>query len=204
MKNWTKQRLMKAFGLKAVKWHPALDEWLSQKVEITEEDKTYLTMLRENSLERIDDFNNKELLLKVIGPLLTWIHFDMEKYSGFADRALHAEIEEEILHIVPDFLVASGTQEPETPYFCLIANTLADLNGDAAGQCLAAMLAAQKNAAPQNPVYGCYIIGRSWYFMILQLDKFCISNVYTFTQDDIFQIFTVLKSLKEKVLIYTQ
>lgn len=193
---WTKQKLSKVFGLKQVKWHPTLDEWLRPTTNVSEGEKAFLSILRENCLERIDDFNARELILKVVGPTMSAVNFDTEKFTAFGERELSATLEGETLNFSPDILVASGTQEPETPYFCFFVHTIFDTSGDPAGNCLAAMLAAAQQNPTNTPIYGAYVLGRNWYFMILQVDKFCISNVYSFTQDDIFDIFNILKYLK--------
>lgn len=193
---WTKQKLSKVFGLKQVKWHPTLDEWLCPTTNVSEGEKAFLSILRENCLERIDDFNARELILKVVGPTMSAVNFDTEKFTAFGERELSATLEGETLNFSPDILVASGTQEPETPYFCFFVHTIFDTSGDPAGNCLAAMLAAAQQNPTNTPIYGAYVLGRNWYFMILQVDKFCISNVYSFTQDDIFDIFNILKHLK--------
>jgi len=197
---WTKQKLSKVFGLKQVKWHPTLDDWLRTPTNVSEAEKAFLAILRENCLERIDDFNARELILKVVGPTISCVNFDTEKFTAFAEREIFETLNGEALNFSPDILVASGTQEPEIPHFCLFVHTIFDTSGDPAGNCLAAMLAAAQQNPANTPIYGCYVLGRNWYFMILQLDKFCISNVYSFTQDDIFDIFGVLKRLKQQLL----
>jgi hypothetical protein len=97
-------------------------------------------------------------------------------------------------------MIASGFRLPEKPYFCFQEyKKEKDPEGDPAGQTLAAMLAAQEINEHRNPIYGCYIRGQMWFFMVLEEKKYCISVPYVATRDDIFDIFLILKALKQIV-----
>jgi len=48
-------------------------------------------------------------------------------------------------------------------------------------------------------LYGCYIKGEIWHFMMLQERAYCISNGYVATRDDLFEIFRILKTLKQLI-----
>ena len=72
---------------------------------------------------------------------------------------------------VPDYFVCKrsvyGTTIPEVPYLLVVEAKLDDFE-KAWGQCLAAMLAAQKlNQAPDQPVYGMTTNGKAWEFGVL-------------------------------------
>lgn len=72
---------------------------------------------------------------------------------------------------VPDYFVCKrseyGTTIPEVPYLLVVEAKLDDFER-AWGQCLAAMLAAQKlNQAPDQPVYGMATNGKAWEFGVL-------------------------------------
>ena len=85
---WTKQKLSKVFGLKQVKWHPTLDDWLRTPTNVSEAEKTFLSILRENCLERIDDFNARELILKIVGPTISCVNFDTEKFTAIRKKMM--------------------------------------------------------------------------------------------------------------------
>jgi hypothetical protein len=55
------------------------------------------------------------------------------------------------------------------------------------------------NDDPSKPIYGCYVNGRDWYFMVLLGKEYSISQDYSATTDDIFKVFATLKALKEIV-----
>ncbi|MBY0460307.1 MAG: hypothetical protein K2V38_23570 [Gemmataceae bacterium] len=76
----------------------------------------------------------------------------------------------------PDYFVCKqsefGTFYPTAPYLLIVEAKLDDF-AKAWGQCLAAMLAAQKlNAAPDLPVYGIATNGRTWEFGVLKHNQF--------------------------------
>jgi hypothetical protein len=77
---------------------------------------------------------------------------------------------------IPDYFVCSrsefGPFYPTIPHLLVVEAKLADF-AKAWGQCLAAMLAAQKlNGALDRPVYGITTNGRSWEFAILLGNEF--------------------------------
>jgi uncharacterized membrane protein len=45
-------------------------------------------------------------------------------------------------------------------------------------------------------VYGCYVIGKLWHFLILKGQEYAISNGLLCTNDGIFAVFRVIKGLK--------
>ena len=65
-----------------------------------------------------------------------------------------------------------------------------------AGQTLAAMLVGQTLNEQPIPIYGCYIVGHVWRFMVLEGKNYTISREFLSTTDDLMNIFGVLKSLK--------
>jgi hypothetical protein len=70
-------------------------------------------------------------------------------------------------------------------------------NGDPLGQLLIEMVAAQAmNKEPEQALYGCYIIGRNWFFVVLQEKDYAVSNAYVATDTAIFDIVGILKKIK--------
>jgi hypothetical protein len=102
----------------------------------------------------------------------------------------------------PDSMVASGRREPEQPYFAFQEyKKELDPNGDPAGQALAAMLVGQTMDEVAKPMYGCYVVGSIWKFIALDTNrKYCLSNGYEALNEDVFDIFRILKNLKEIVI----
>ncbi|MGB1204737.1 MAG: hypothetical protein ACPG5B_03765 [Chitinophagales bacterium] len=96
-----------------------------------------------------------------------------------------------------DLMIASGRYEQQKPHFCLHEyKKEKGTDNDPLGQLVIAMMAAQEINNAVFPIYGAYVMGGNWFFLTLKNRKYCISNEYIATRDDIFEIFKVLKKLK--------
>lgn len=63
-------------------------------------------------------------------------------------------------------------------------------------QVLAAMLTAQEINQNKNPIYGLYVVGLIWYFMVLENNHYTISKTHRADTDNVFILFKMLKNLK--------
>ena len=193
--------LDKAFGLRSALELGALDDWFlrSAQVTLTELDLNKLADLQELLQVNANSWNEQELSLHFIGPIFSIVKFtDPYRYNLFAQRYIEATVADYLLKGEPDGLIASGYYEPEIPYFAFAEyKRQRDPNGDPAGQALAAMLVGQQlNPAP-HPVYGCYVIGRDWFFMALHEKRYAISNGHNaLQQPELADILRLLKALK--------
>jgi hypothetical protein len=151
-------------------------------------------------------WNEEELKIKFIGPLLDLVKFDDEKFRIFYDRPLTAQVDGITLSGTVDMMVATGFQIPTTPFFCIHEYKQENKrDGDPKGQLLIEMIAAQaiNNAESKyinKPIYGCYVLGRNWFFMVLQDKKYSVSSGFDASQEDIFQVFRILRNIKQKIL----
>ncbi|TAE01271.1 MAG: hypothetical protein EAZ97_03545 [Bacteroidetes bacterium] len=203
--DWKLQKLEERFGLKEVFDHSILVEWLEEKTEIFEEETNFLKRLQNNVSRRINYYNEWELREKVISPILSLVNFDTDYFLAFSLRALSGIVDGEEISGFPDLMIAKGKQDPKQPYFCFHEFKKGiDHDGDPAGQCLAAMLVAQSQNENQFPIYGLFVIGSAWYFMLLNEKEYSISKDYSVRNQDIFEILRILKVLKNKLLIIAQ
>ncbi len=202
---WTLSTLEKRFNLTLRTNLPDLESWLATPIEISDLEHQILTLLKKQFKLKADVWNEQELAMNAIGPLLTLVDFGSHNiYNFFAERNLTATVDNETLIGNPDGIVASGWREPEAPFFCLHEYKRESApNADPFGQCLAAMLAArQLNQNTNLTIYGCAVVGRYWRFLVLQNNQYAISEPYIITRDDIFSIFKILKTLKIIVQTY--
>ncbi|HNL07041.1 MAG: hypothetical protein JNM36_12895 [Chitinophagales bacterium] len=199
-REYTLQKLRAEFGLSLVPSLASLDEWLSTQVMITAAEREVLNSLSQKLMNRIYAYNEQELILKCIGTIIGIVDLDGNNYRAFAERQLTATIDGKELSGKPDLMIATGTEEPETPYFCFheYKKTI-DIDRHPAGQCLAAMLAAQHLNNATQVIYGSFVIGREWCFMTLEGNQYAISNAYLVTRDDIFDIARILRALRLKI-----
>ena len=194
-------KLEKTFQLKQQRTLQPLQDWLARQAEVSELEKQFLLIFQNHLIMNVHDWNEQELSLHFIGPVLGLVNFTTTKSNLFAERSIEGVIDGITLLGEPDGMVASGFREPEQPYFCFQKyKKHKDPQGDPAAQCLAAMLVAQSLNETKQPVYGCYVIGYDWIFMVLQGREYAISSAFVATRDDIFDIFRVLKALKQMVI----
>jgi hypothetical protein len=197
-RDWDLDSLEAAFGLRQVRQSAVLDDWLASVYEPTEFERTYLLKLQETLTLGVDSWNEVELENKFISPLIVFVGFDNERFAYFLERDLRGIVGEYELMGRVDGMIASGFRNPHQPYFCLSEyKKHLDPTGDPAAQALAAMLVAQELNKQRWPVYGTYIIGRNWFFMVLTGREYCISQNYSATKSELFDIFRIMQGLKQ-------
>jgi hypothetical protein len=191
--------LEKTFGLEEVDSLVPLSVWLDSEIVITEFEKASLLHLRQVLDFNVHAWNEYELDSHFIGPVFTLVNFSSKKFNHYSQRFLKGTIDNYELFGKPDGIVSSGRREPENPYFAFQEyKRELDPDGDPAGQTLAAMLVGQSfNDDPLIPIYGCYINGSIWKMMMLSGKEYAITNGLNALTDDIFNIFKMLKVLKE-------
>lgn len=207
-KSWTREKLKDRFGLKRIYDHPNLIEWLDSDIEINAFELQNLEFWRKKMLRYIDYWNEEEVKLKFIGNMLTLVDYETDEISCFAERYIGGVVDGEELNGIPDLIVATGKQEVKAPFFFLheYKKELDNDTPDPAAQCLSAMLLAYElnlnvPKMAQKPVFGTYIIGRNWFFMVLNSDRtYCISDVFVAThQDDLIKIYKMMKVNSKKI-----
>lgn len=201
--------LDRTFDLRQVFASPTLDAWLHVEIALSEKEKGILGNYQELLILNNNAWNEQELALHFIGPILGLAHFtEPYRFNLFAERRIAAVVssdEGEIeLSGEPDGIIATGYREPEIPMFAFTEyKRQLDPNGDPVGQTLAAMLVAQVLNTNQQPIYGAYVIGSDWRFMILEGKHYTISRDYSALSDEIFDILRILKALKVIIMQIT-
>ncbi|MCE7979607.1 MAG: hypothetical protein DYG89_00325 [Caldilinea sp. CFX5] len=190
--------LDRRFGVRRELSNPLMECWLQTPADLTELERANLKALQELLLLNVEGWNEQELSLQCIGPLLWMVRFmEFYRFNLFAQRHISAVIDDVELNGEPDTIIATGYREPEIPLFAFTEyKRQTDPQGDPAGQTLAAMLAAQALNNNQQPVYGCYVIGSDWRFMLLDDKHYLISRDYSALSDEIYDILRILKALR--------
>lgn len=199
-KYWLTQQLHEQFGLSRLPVSPLLDTWLTTTEPITEAEQTRLERLRIDLLANADYWNEEELKVKFIGQLLDLVHLEGPTFRTFYDRPLSATLNGTRLYGTVDMVVATGFQIPTEPFFCIHEyKQEGRREGDPKGQLLAAMLVAQTLNTASHPVYGCYVLGRNWFFVVLTGTEYAISDAYVATQSDLLSIFQALRFIRRQI-----
>ena len=184
-----------------------LDQWLTKAATLDTNERQEISQLQELLKANVLHWNEQELSLHFIGPVFSKVHYysSSRRYNLFANRYIESQVEsvdkqDYLLFGKPDEMIASGFREPQLPYFCFQEyKRERDPSGDPIGQVLAAMLVGQVINQNTHPIYGCYVLGRDWYFLTLVNKHYCISRGYDATTESIMEIFKILKTLKETV-----
>jgi hypothetical protein len=199
-REWTLDKMDEAFGLDQVRTLPILTEWIAFPYELDDYERRYLHQLRETYFLGGDDWNEAELENKIISPLFVFAQIDNKKFAYFLERELAITIDDYELSGKVDGMIATGFRNPKKPYFCMNEYKRAtDPNGDPKGQALVAMLVAQKLNDNKQPILGSFIVGRHWCFMALVGTEYAISNSLACDDDEIYDIYRVLKGLRHKI-----
>lgn len=198
--------LDRTFGLRQTFASNALDHWLQAEVALSAKERDILETYQELLILNTDAWNEQELSLHFIGPILALAHFtEPYRFNLFAERRIEAIVssnEGEIeLSGEPDGMIATGFREPEVPIFAFTEyKRQLDPVGDPAGQTLAAMLVGQALNGNHQPLYGAYVVGYDWRFLLLEGKQYTVSQDYSAIRADLFDIFRILKALKQIVM----
>jgi hypothetical protein len=200
-KYWETQDLHEQFNLVKLVSTEKLNNWLSAQNDISEEEKVQIEVLKNKLINNANYWNEEELKIKFIGPFLELVNLDGDNYKLFYNRSMSASIDDVKLSGTVDMVVASGFQKPKKPFFCIheYKQELKKDSSDPLGQLLSEMSVSQKINDNGQVIYGSYVIGRSWYFVILESNKYTVSDTYVATQDDIYQIFKILREVKKYI-----
>lgn len=194
---WTIDEVEKEFHLQLQRKSELLDAWLQSPIDSLSIPTATLETLRNHLIDHVYSWNETELKIKFIGPLLSLVNFDEEKYQSFFERTIVAPYQNDTLAGDVDFLVATGMRVPEQPYFFLHEHKKeADSSGDPLGQLMIAMVAAQILNQQAHPIYGAYVMGRLWIFVVLYDHAYAVSLAYDATKEAIYDIFRILTKTK--------
>ncbi|MEM7538564.1 MAG: hypothetical protein AAF639_40730 [Chloroflexota bacterium] len=174
-----------------------LNEWLDGDDHTTPLPTESLMSLQKRLIKHFYDWNEQELKIRFIGPIIDLVDFDQADYQPFFEREISVSYNNEKLAGEVDFLVAKGARAPEQPYFFIHEHKKeADATGDPLGQVMIAMIVAQILNQTEHPIYGAYIVGRLWNFVVLHGKEYAVSLGYDATKDDIYGIYNALKEVK--------
>jgi hypothetical protein len=204
-KYWTTQELHEQFGIERIFESALLDDWMSAENAISNDETLRLENLRHSLFENAEFWNEEELKMKFIGQIVELAQIDSRTFRTFYDRSISVTVNGIQLNGTLDMLVATGFQTPRKPFFCVHEyKQEGKRDGDAKGQLLVEMIALQAINQSENPIYGCYVLGRNWFFVVLKDKQYAISDALVASQEDIFAIFKMLKKVKEYIVEMTK
>ena len=196
---WLKQEVENEFGLKRHYEFEALDTLLNDLPTLTKEDEKTLEKLRQKLVLFVDSWSEEDLKINFIGQVLSVIDFQQPTYRAFFDCYLKTSLKGETISGKVDCVVAKGSQIPEMPLFFLQEYKPEKRHtSDPLGQLLIAMMASQAlNSDNESPLYGCYIIGRYWYFVVCKGQDYIVSASFdSTTSASLIEIARIIRKIK--------
>lgn len=182
--------------------------WLNTDLPLDDWQKHCVQHLSQTLAHNAPHWNEQDLSLHFIGPMFSLVGFtEPYRFNLFAQSSISALVQGVLLTGRVDELVASGFRTPQTPFFAISEyKRQTDPFGDPAGQSLAAMLVGQTlNNHSSLPMYGCYVIGALWWFMVLEGKAYAMSNSFDGTDyQDACQILRILLQLKQYCMERTE
>lgn len=202
---WETEEVKLTFGIKQLDTLPALDEWMSAEEPIDDFEREVLLRNHRAFRRKANLWNEDEIKFFFISRIITLVDFNKEDvYSTFSQRTLEASVrdihnEELKLRGRVEFLVALGEQKPRQPFFFLneYKPQFKSTSNDPVGQLLIAMVATQSLNEHPRPMYGVYVVGQYWNFVLLEDKEFAISESFDAAkEDELFKIFFILRRCK--------
>ncbi len=200
-KDWDLTSLDEAFGLEQIWECELLANWQKMQIEIGEFEKEHLLTLQASLIRGGKAWNEVELENKFISPVIMMAKIDDLKIGYFLERPLKGIVGDYELSGIVDGIIATGFRDPKKPFFCMHEYKRSVENqGSPDAQALAAMLVVREKNNNEKPIYGLYVVGLIWNFMVLNGNQYCVSKDYKADNEDIFAIFQMIKSLKQIIL----
>ena len=203
---WSESMLCVRFGLNFVlSKHPLLNDWLDVTNTLTQTEKDQLEIHRAELEANVSFWNEEELKIKFLAFILRMANYDSSKtYRTYLDREISGIVQKEPLTTKADYMISKGLGDYySAPYFCFHEFKRKKNADDPVAQVLLAMLIAHEQNQNDKPIYGCYIIGANWYFMIFKNNTYAVSTSFDAMKTaDIQAILLILR--KFKVILETQ
>ena len=176
---WLWQEIEEEFGLQQQE-SPLMTQWIEQNRALPEKVKNELPFLHHILLDNFRDWNEDELKMQFISPLLLLVnYYELPDYKAFSQRTISAKKGTTELYGRVDWMLAKGKQIPRKPFFFIHEyKSERGKDNDPQGQLLAEMLVAQVKNDDGKPIYGVYVVGKDWYFVVLDGNTYSVSRPY--------------------------
>ncbi len=198
----TLEKLMEIVNIEDAYEKSKFDEWFTYKYDLKKEEENFIEKLIKKNRSFLHSYNEQTLTVKFIGQILNKIEFSNKFVKDWYGYSMSCKLNGWSLIGNPDFFVATGIEEPRTPYFFLQEyKREIKSSGHPKYQVLAAMLTAL-TLNKKNKIVGGYIIGRYWNFLILEklengdYKYFLSKGLDCLDFDDLKKIYIILQAVK--------
>jgi len=199
--------LKKLFEIKQKLDDHVFDEWFLNQIEIDNSVEVFLTDLIAENKSLIERYNEEDLKVYYIIPLLNKINFLLKdkEIRGFYELPMSYTTDKFILNGTVDFVVSEGLFESQKPYFFIQEFKRNEDYGNPRPQLLAELISAVE-LNDWKFIKGAYITGGNWHFVILEnLERhkyqYFISQNFDSTKiEDLKSIYKNLLFVKNEIL----
>jgi hypothetical protein len=201
-KDWQYEEINDTFGCNRKFEHPLFVEFASMKLAANHALRPSVEDLRKLAFEYIDTWNEDEYKFMFISQLIGLIKFNSANYKIFTQRPMSFLYENGTKKTdgLVEFMLATGLQNPKKPHFFLHEyKPEKRRDNDPLGQLLIAMIASQNLNQDEKPIYGIYVNGRNWFFVILEDKTYYTSQAFSVDGEDIFTVAAILEYFKDKM-----
>ena len=197
---WTTAEVVEEFKLHKDLDNRCLKAWTTTDIRPTDFEIQLLNHLQMRLHDRVYAWSERELAANLIDPILSVIDFNQDLYHAFWERELSVSYKDERLYGFVDLVVANGEFVPKHPYFLIQEfKKEVEASNDPLGQLLIAMVVAQMLNEGTHPIYGAYVRGRYWHFVLLEGSTYAVHAGFNALTEDIQKILGVLKNTKSVV-----
>jgi hypothetical protein len=186
---WLYEEVEQSFGLKRLRTHILLDELSTLVLPVDEPNRNAIEVLRLRLFDYVDSWNEDEIKFLFISPFINLVNYMSDNYKIFMQRTMSVQYDNGTKTTIGkvEFMIAKGKQIPQKPFFFLHEYKQENRrDNDPLGQLLIAMVAAQVQNKDNEVLYGCYVSGRNWFFVVMEGKNYVVSNAFNATNDDIF------------------
>jgi hypothetical protein len=145
------------------------EKWFNYKAELKAETTLFLDNLIQKHKHLIHKYNEEDLKINFLAPILNRIDFLMidKKIRAFYEEKLTLQTDKFILNGTPDFFVSKGLFKPKQPFFFIQEFKKSEDFSNPRPQLIAEMITAIELNSWKT-IKGAYIIGAIWNFVILE------------------------------------
>ena len=196
--------ILNSFSLLTENSSDLMTKWFSSNFKISEHDLKRLEIIRNHYQEEGDYWNEEELKVRFIAQIMEISQMEEKgRVKAFLERNIKTNTKNYEINVNVDLMLATplGKNSPQRPYFFLQELKKGKKSGnDPEAQMLAAMLASQILNSDGKPIFGCYEVGRNWYFTTLEGNKYVLSRQFDATNHgDLIQIVNILHNIKSLI-----
>lgn len=181
-----------------------MQTWLDCETTLNDGEQYLFDLIFNDACQNIDGWHEEDLKMKFICFVLRLGNLvDNDVFHTYFERTIETTVEGHFLKVKTDFMLAKGILDmPQVPYFHFQEyKRQTDPNGDPIAQVLEAMLIAQEINQNKQPIYGAYVIGKFWNFIVLENKTYSISKTFDCTEhDDLLKMIAVLRKFNQLII----